>query len=344
MMMSRIGLLFSCLHSMFRSYASVRLENLALRHQVVVYKQSIPRPKLKPADRMFWVWLSRLWPDWQRALEFVQPRTVITWQNKRFRDHWRKLSQSGKPGRPPIDKEVRQLIENMWQANPTWGSPRIVGELRKLGIHVAKATVEKYQPRNRKPPSPTWRAFLANHVTDIVACDFFTVPTASFRVLCVFIMLAHERRRIVHFNITEHPTAQWTAQQIVDAFPWETAPRYLLRDRDAIYGELFQRRVQHMGIEEVKIAPRSPWQNPYAERVIGSIRRDVLDHVIVLHERHLHRLLTTYMAYYHRFRTHLSLEMDCPTPRAVHPPELGKILAVRELHGLHHHYERQQAA
>ena len=285
MMMSRIGLLLSCLHSMFRSYASVRLENLALRHQVAVYKQSMPRPKLKPADRMFWVWLSRLWPDWQRALECVQPCTVITWQNKRFRDYWRKLSQSGKPGRPPIDKEVRQLIENMWRANPTWGSPRIVGELRKLGIYVAKSTIEQYRPRDRKPPSPTWKAFMANPVTDIVACDFFTVPTASFRVLFVFIMLAHERRRIVHFNITEHPTAQWTAQQIVDAFPWETAPRYLLRDRDAIYGELFQQRVQHMGIEEVKIAPRSPWQNPYAERVIGSIRRDVLDHVIVLHER-----------------------------------------------------------
>lgn len=329
---------------MFRSYASVRLENLALRHQVAVYKQSMPRPKLKLADRMFWVWLSRLWPDWQRALAFVPPRTVIAWQNKRFRDYWRKLSQSGKPGRPPIDKEVRQLIENMWRANPTWGSPRIVGELRKLGIHVAKSTVEKYRPRNRKPPSPTWKAFLANHVTDIVACDFFTVPTASFRVLFVFIMLAHERRRIVHVNITEHPTAQWTALQIVEAFLWDTAPRYLLRDRDAIYGEHVQQRIKNMGIEEVKIAPRSPWQNPYCERVIGSIRRDVLDHVIVLHERHLHRLLMKYMAYDHRFRTHLSLEMNCPTPRAVHPPELGKIFAVRELHGLHHHYERQQAA
>jgi hypothetical protein len=243
---------------MFRRYASVRLENLALRHHVAVDKQSMPRPKLKPADRLFWVWLSRVWPDWQRALEFVPPRTVIVWQNKRFRDYWRTLSQSGKPERPPIDKEVRQLIEHMWRAHPTWGSPRIVGELRKLGIHVTKSTVEQYRPRNCKPPSPPWKAFLANHVTDIVACDGFTVPTASFRVLCVFIMLAHERRRIVHVNMTEHPTAQWTVQQIVDAFPWETAPRYLLRDRDAIYGELFQQRVQHMGIEAGKISPRSP--------------------------------------------------------------------------------------
>ena len=187
----------------------------------------------------------------------------------------------------------------MWRSNPTWGSPRIVGELRKLGINVAKSTVERYRPKWRKPSCPTWKAFLNNHVTDIVACDFFTVPTATFRVLFVFILLAHERRRIVHFNITAHPTAQWTAQQIVDAFPWESAPRYLLRDRDRIYGDHFQQRVGHMGIEEVQIAPRSPWQNPYCERVIGSIRRDALDHVIVLNERHLHRVLRSYMDYYH---------------------------------------------
>jgi hypothetical protein len=328
---------------MLRSHASVRLANLALRHQLAVYKQSMPKPKLKLVDRMFWVWLSRLWPGWQRALEFVQPRTVIVWRNKRFRDYWSQLSQSGKPGRPSIDKEVRQLIENMWRANPTWGSPRIVGELRKLGVTAAKSTVEKYRPRDRQPPSPTWKAFLANHVADIVACDFFTVPTVNFRVLFVFIMLAHERRRIVHFNITEHPTAQWTSQQIVEAFPWETAPRYLLRDRDSIYGACFQERVRHMSIEEVKIAPRSPWQNPYCERVIGSIRRDLLDHVIVLNDRHLRRLLGSYLSYYHRFRTHLSLDMDCPEPRAMQHPALGPVRSVPEVGGLHHHYERLAA-
>jgi transposase InsO family protein len=228
----------------------------------------------------------------------------------------------------------------MWRSNPTWGSPRIVGELRKLGITVAKSTVEKYRPRHRKAPSPTWKTFLANHATDIVAWDFFTVPTVNFQVLCVFIMLAHERRRIVHFNITDHPTAQWTAQQIVEAFPWDSAPRYLLRDRDAIYGACFQERVCHMGIEEVKIAPRSPWQYPYCERVIGSIRRDVLDHVIVLNDRHLLRLLKSYLSYYHRFRTHLSLEMDCPEPRPTQPPEWGAVRSVPEIGGLHHHYER----
>jgi len=231
----------------------------------------------------------------------------------------------------------------MWRSNPTWGSPRIVGELRKLGILVAKSTVEKYRPRPSKPPSPTWKAFLNNHVKNIVACDFFTVPTVTFKVLFVFIMLAHERRRIIHFNITEHPAAQWTAQQIVEAFPWDTAPRYLLRDRDSIYGAFFQTRVANIGIEEVKIAPSSPWQNPYVERVIGSIRRDALDHVIVFDERHLHRVLRLYIDDDHRWRVHRSLDMDAPDPRPVQPPELGQVRKLPEVGGLHHHYERRAA-
>jgi hypothetical protein len=212
----------------------MQLEILALRHQLAIYQNSVKRPQLQPADRFFWAWFSRLWSGWQHTLEIVQPRTVLAWQKKRFRDYWRCLSQSSKPGRPTISKEVIDLIRDMWRSNPTWGSPRIVGELRKLGITMAKSIVEKYRPRIRKPPSPTWRAFLANHVKDIVACDFFIVPTVQCRVLFVFIILAHERRRIIHFNITEHPTAQWTAQQIVEAFPWDTTPRYLLRDRDSI--------------------------------------------------------------------------------------------------------------
>jgi putative transposase len=238
---------------------------------------------------------------------------------------------------------VRELIQDMWRSNPTWGSPRIVGELRKIGIDVAKSTVEKYRPRDRKPPSPTWKAFLANQVSALVSCDFFTVPTATCRVLFVFIVLAHEHRRLMHFNVTAHPTAQWTAQQMVEAFPWDEAPRYLLRDRDAIYSTDFQQRVANMGLEEVKIAPRRPWQNPYCERLIGSIRRDALDHVIVLNERHLKRVLTENIAYYHRYRTHVSLEMDCPYPRAVQPPEIGRVIALSEVGGLHHHYERHAA-
>ena len=335
--------LMTYLMSRFRSCESLRLENMALRHQLAVYQHTIKRPTLRPADRLFWAWLSRLWPGWQRALEFVQPRTVIAWQKKRFRDYWRRLSQSGKPGRPPISKEIRDLIRDMWRSNPTWGAPRIMGELRKLGINVAKCTIEKYRPSVRTPPSPTWKAFLSSHVKDIVACDFFTVPTVQCWVLFMFIMLAHERRHIVHFNVTEHPTAQWTAQQVVEAFPWGTAPRYLLRDRDGIYGELVQQRIKTMNIEEVKIAPRSPWQNPYCEPVIGSIRRDALDQVIVLNEQHLRRVLRSYVDYYHYWRTPLSLEMDAPELRAVHPPELGPVRKRPEVGGLHHHYDRQAA-
>ena len=235
------------------------------------------------------------------------------------------------------------LIQTMWQSNPTRGAPRIVGELQKLGIDVAKSTVECYRVRPRQPPSPTWKTFLHNHVRDLAAMDFFVVPTATFKVLFVLVILAHERRRIVHVNVTECPTAAWTAQQVVDAFPWDTAPRYLLRDRDRMYAEHVRQRVGHMGIAEVLIAPRSPWQNPYVERVIGSIRRDLLDHVIVLNEQHLRRLLTDYLTYYHGFRTHLALAMDCPVPRAVVPPTAGEVIAVPEVGGLHHHYERRAA-
>src|SRR5215510_7667922 len=234
-MLSIVSILLTSISAWFRSRLSVQIELIALRHQVAVYKQSISRPKLRPTDRLLWVWLSRLWPGWQEVLVFVQPQTVIAWQKKRFRNYWRRLSQSGRPGRPAIGKEVRQLIQDMWQSNPTWGSPRIVGELRKLGIEVAKSTVEKYRPRSRKPSSPTWKTFLNNHMQDLVSLDFFTVPTVTYKVLFVLLILSHERRRVVHFNVTEHPTAAWTAQQVLEAFPWDDVPRYLLRDRARTY-------------------------------------------------------------------------------------------------------------
>jgi putative transposase len=342
-MLPVISALLAFVAGFFRSRASLHLEHLALRHQLAVYQQTVDRPRLRSTDRLFWAWLSRLWSGWQEALAFVQPRTVIAWQRKHFRDHWRRLSQRGKPGRPTIAQEVRTLIRDMWQANPTWGSPRIVGELRKLGIEVAKSTVETYRVRPQKPPSPTWKAVLTNHMQDLVALDFLVVPTVRHTLLFVLVILAHDRRRVVHFNITEHPTAQWTAQQVVDAFPWDEAPRYLLRDRDRVYSASFRQRVQHMWIEEIVIAPRSPWQNPYVERLIGSIRRECLDHVIVLHERHLRRLLTSYIQYYHHWRTHRALAMDCPVPRPVQRLDVGSITEVPEVGGLHHHYERRAA-
>jgi len=253
------------------------------------------------------------------------------------------LSRQGTVGRPQVAKGIRDLIRKMSEATPTWGSPRIVGELRKLGSEVAKSTVEKYRVRRLKPPSPTWRTFLANHATDLIAIDFFTVATVRFEVLFVLVVLAHDRRRVRHFNITAHPAAAWTAQQIVEAFPWETAPRHLLRDRDGVYGADFRARVASMGIEEVLTAPRSPWQSPYVERVIGSIRRECLDNVVVLHERHLRRILAAYFDHYHRWRCHQGLDMDCPEPRPIQPPEQGGVVEVTEGDGLYRHYERRAA-
>jgi putative transposase len=302
-------------------------------------KDTTKRPKIVAGDHILWSSLSRRWRGWRDALVIVQTGTVISCQRKRFRDHWTKLSRSGKSGRPQVPEEIKQLIRKIPAANISWGSPRIVGELRKLGIDVANSTVEKYRVRHSKPPSSTWRTFLNIHFGDLVAIDFFVVPTVKNKVLFVLVVLAHHRRQVVHFNVTEHPTAQWTGQQIIEAFPWDTAPTYLLRDRDAIYGSRFRRRVHSLGIEEVITAPRSPWQNAYIERIIGSIRRECLDQVVVLNERHLKRILTTYFKYYHCWRTHLSLDMDRPRSRSVQSPALGKVIQVREVGGLHHHYE-----
>ena len=228
----------------------------------------------------------------------------------------------------------------MSRNNIGWGAPRIHGELKMLGIEISESTVAKYMIRHCNPPSQTWRTFLENHATELVSVDFFTVPTATFRILYVLVILHHERREIVHFNVTEHPTAQWTAQQLVEAFPFDSAPRYLLRDRDSIYGGRFRNRVKSLGIDEVLTAPRSPWQNPYVERIIGSIRRECLNHVIIINERHLRRQLKSYSIYYHEARTHLSLDKQSPVPRSIEPPEQGKVVAIPHVGGLHHEYRR----
>ncbi len=228
-------------------------------------------------------------------------------------------------------------------ANPLWGAPRIHGEWQKLGVDVSERTVSRLLGRPRRPPSQTWRTFLTNHVAALASIDFFTVPTVTGRVLFVLVVLLHHRRRIVHVNVTEHPTALWTAQQMIEALPNDTAPRWLVRDRDAIYGDTFRRRVARMGIAEVISTPSSPWQNPYAERLIGSIRRECLNHVMVFGEWHLRRTVTAYLTYYHGARTHLSLEKDAPTPRPVQAISEGRVVGVAEVGGLHHRYERRAA-
>ena len=319
------------------------LENLALRQQLAVYKRSAPRPKLRTTDRLFWAGLGRVWTGWRQTLVIVSPDTVLRWQRRRFREYWTRLSGRSRGGRPPVRTEVVALVRTMATANPLWGAPRIHGELLKLGIDVAERTVSRLMPKHRPRLSQTSRTFLANHVQDLVSIDFFTVPTARLRVLFVLVVLAHHRRRVVHFNVTEHPTAAWTAQQLVDAFPDESAPPYLLRDRDQVYGQQFRHRVTGMGIEEVLTAPHSPWQNPFAERLIGSIRRECLNHVLVLGECHLRRILTRYLAYYHQARTHLALDKDAPDLRPIAVPAAGKIVQLPEVGGLHHRYIRQAA-
>ena len=235
----------------------MQIEILALRHQLAVLQRQKKRVRLAALDRLLWVVLSRLWTQWRSALVIVKPETVIAWHRKGFRLNWRWKSRAGKCGRPRVSLETRELIRRMSKANPLWGAPRIHGELLKLGIQISQATVAKYMMRQRKPPSQTWRTFLENHAGQLVAIDFLVVPTVSFRLLFIFVVLAHQRRHAIHFNVTAHPTAEWTGQQMAEAFPWDSAPRYLLHDRDCIYGAAFRERVEEMGIREVLTAPRA---------------------------------------------------------------------------------------
>ena len=341
--MNMLGLLFHSLRAMCSPRASIVVENLALRQQVAVLRRSVARPKLKPRDRLFWVLLCRFWSGWRGALVVVQPETVVRWHRLGFRLYWRWKSRRPKAGRPSIEREIRDLLRRMSRENPLWGAPRIQAELRLLGFAVAESSAAKYMFRPRKPSSPTWRTFLNNHITDLAAIDFFVVPTATFRLLYCFVVLSLDRRRVVHFNVTANPSATWTARQIVEAFPYDSAPRFLMRDRDSIYGDVFRQRIKNLGIEEVVSAPRSPWQNPYVERLIGSIRRECLNHLIVLNESHFKRILAEYLEYYHNSRTHLSLGRNAPVPRIVEPPERGPVRAIPQVGGLHHRYTRSAA-
>ncbi len=327
--------------SLLRTRRDLAFENLLLRQQLAVLKKNCVRPQLSAADRSFWVVVLKVWPRWRDALHIVNPETVIRWHREGFRRHWtRKCMKKGRPG---LDPKIKLLIRRMSQANPLWGAPRIHGELLKLGIEVSQTTVAKYLIRERKPPSQTWRTFLENHAKDIIATDFFTVPTATFRVLFVLVVLSHDRRKILHTNVTESPTAEWTARQVIEAVGLDDAPKYLIRDRDRKFGAFFSRQIASVGLAEVLTAPASPWQNAYAERVIGTIRRECLDHEIILGEQHLRRTVKRYSDYYNRARTHLSLEKDAPSGRPVQSPAHGAIRSRRHCGGLHHEYYRQAA-
>jgi putative transposase len=335
-----LSAVFASLLASFRRRAALQVEILALRHQLGVLQRSVKRPKLSTTDRILWVWLSSVWSEWRTSVFIVKAATVIAWHRKGFRLFWTWKVRHGKPGRPMVPREVRELIRIMSRENPIWGAPRIHGELLKLGIDIGETSVSKYMVRRRRPPSQTWKTFLANHVKSMVSVDFFTVPTIRFQVLYVFLVLAHDRRRILHFAVTAHPTAEWSVQQLREAFPWDSAPQYLLRDRDRIFGKEFVDQVKAMGIKQVLSAPRAPWQRAYVERVIGTIRRECLDHVIVFHERSIYRHLRDFVEYYHRTRTHLGLQKDTPESRPVQSAEAGRIISIPEVGGLHHRYER----
>src|SRR5215467_5073758 len=262
-----LATLLATLPAIVRSRAALELENLALRHQIGVLQRSArKRPKLILLDRLLWAGLSRVWSDWRSALAIVQPEMVIVWHRRGFGLFWAWKIRRGHAGRPTLPREVRDLIDRMCRENPTWGAPRIHGELLKLGINVGESSVTKNMVRRRKPPSQTWRTLLENRLSQIVSVDFFTVPTIRFQVLYVFLVLAHDRRRILHFNVSRHPTAEWAGQQMRETFPFDHVPRYLLRDRDRIFGWDFRERVRDMDIEEVLSTPRSPWQRAYVER------------------------------------------------------------------------------
>jgi putative transposase len=338
-----LSALLSFIAVSFWSRTALQLEILALRHQLTVLQRSVKRPRLTATDRWLWAWLSRAWSGWRRALLIVKPETVIDWHRQGFRLFWTWKSRHGQRGRPPVAKEARQLIRRMSRENPLWGAPKIHGELLKLGFEISESTVSKYLVRRRGSPSQTWRTFLENHLKDMVSVDFFTVPTIRFQILYVFLVLAHDRRRIVHFAITAHPTAEWTAHQLREAFPWNIAPRFLLRDRDRIFGHEFVAQLKAMGIQQMLSAPRSPWQRAYVERVIGTIRRECLDHVIVFNQTGLRRHLASFVDYYHRSRTHLSLQKDTPDSRPIQLVSAGPVVAIPEVGGLHHRYERRAA-
>ena len=337
-MLDLCRLIFWMFVDLFRSRAALEAEILVLRQQLNVLRRACPkRLPFVSIDRVILRGVCRLFPNFYDALAIVRPDTVIRWHRAGFRLYWRWKSRR-RCGRPTVSLEIRRLIREMSIANSLWGAPRIHGELLKLGIDVGQTSVAKYMARRRAPPSQGWKTFLRNHADGIAAMDLFVVPTISFRLLYGLLIMGHGRRQILWFGVTAHPTAEWIANQLTEACSWQQIPRYLIRDRDGAYGEIFIRRVRSMGIRDRPTAARSPWQNPYAERLIGSIRRECIDHVVILGERHLRHVLLSYMNYYNATRTHLSLNKDAPISRAAETA--GRIIRRPILGGLHHQYAR----
>jgi transposase InsO family protein len=337
-MIAFLSLFLHVLVSPFKAKAQLEAEIIMLRHQLNVLRRGfLSKPKLAAADRLLFVWLYRLFPLVLNVAPIVRPETIIRWHRTGFRLYWRWKSCS-RGGRPKTPMEIRRLVREMSLANQLWGAPRIHGELLKLGIEVAQSTVAKYRAKGGRGRSQTWKTFLHNHASGIAAMDFLVVPTVGFKLLLVLVILRHQRRRQISLTVTTNPTAEWIARRITDAFPWDEAPDYLIRDRDGSYGRAVTGRLSAMGIRDHPTAPRSPWQNGHAERLIGSIRRECLDHIVVFGEAHLRRILAAYNGYYNEVRTHLSLDKDSPAHRPVQ--RLGLLSTQPILGGLHHQYYR----
>jgi transposase InsO family protein len=321
-----------------KSKSRLEAENAALRYQLIVLRRKVGgRVRLTNGDRLFFIQLYRWFPSVLKVITVIRPETLVRWHRAGFRRYW---CWKSRPfgGRPQISAELRALIRRMSIENPLWGAPRIHGELLKLGFEVAQSSVAKYMVKRGGPPGQGWRTFLRNHAPDIAAMDLFVVPTIGFSLLYAFVIVRLDRRDLVWTNVTTNPTAEWIARQLTEAFPWSTAPRYLVRDRDRIYGSIVPRRLRAMGIRDKPIAPASPWQNGFAERLIGSIRRECVDHIVVLGEAHLRRILESYARYYNDIRTHRSLDKDAPAFRPIQ--RIGNIASHAILGGLHHHYVR----
>ena len=339
----KLPLFPSTVAAVFKDRADLVAENVALRHQLSCLIRQRPRPKLRPPDRVFWVLLSRFWIGWRETLVTVKPATVVAWHREGFKLFWRWKSRKRGPGRPRISVEVRRLIIEMTEMNVGWGAPRIHGELLKLGVEISEITVSRYMPK-RPPPADSrqrWTTFLRNHLHETLAVDFAVVPTATFGILYIFFVLSLERRRVLHFNVTRHPTADWTAQQVVEACAFDLPGRFLIRDNDKIYGMKFRIRVDGLGLRQIRTAFRSPWQNGFAERWIASLRKDCLDHVIPISECQLRRVIRSYVDYYHADRTHLGLGKDAPEERPIERLEVGKVVGLPRVGGLHHRYTRE---
>jgi transposase InsO family protein len=329
---------FAILALPFKSKIRLEAENTALRHQLIVLRRQVRgRVRLRKKDRLLFIQLYRWFPSILKVLTIVRPETLIRWHRAGFRYYWHWKSRL-RGGRPQIETDLRALIRRMSIDNPLWGAPRIHGELLKLGFELAQSTVAKYMVKRGGPPSQGWHTFLRNHAPDFAAMDLFVVPTIGFNLIYAFVIVRLDRRDLVWINVTQSPSAEWIARQLTEAFPWNEAPRYLIRDRDRIYGEVAMRRIRAMGIRDKPIAPASPWQNGFAERLIGSIRRECLNHLVVLSEAHLRRMLQAYARYYNKIRTHRSLDKDAPAFRPVQ--RIGIIASHAILGGLHHHYVR----